>query len=225
MILGSKRLYSTHSNAKKGLFALARDSENNVNSSNQENPAFSQKNDQIGSAKNESLSHVDLNGKASMVAVGHKESTKRQAVAEGFVHMNSEAFRLLVENKNKKGDVLTVAQIAGINAAKQTGYLIPLCHPLLLTSIKVTLEPNSADQYIHITSEVECDGKTGVEVEAIMAVTVAAVTVYDMCKAVDKSISITDVRLLTKSGGKSGGYHIGSCLDQGTKLSANEDLK
>jgi cyclic pyranopterin phosphate synthase len=141
-----------------------------------------------------------------MVNVGSKEITSRKATAQGRINLGETAFKLVLQNSIKKGDVLTVAQIAGINAAKQTGYLIPLCHPIVLTHIKVKLEPEPQTSCIIITSTVECFGKTGVEVEAIMAVSVACCTVYDMCKAVDKGIVIEDIRLISKSGGVSGTY-------------------
>lgn len=153
-----------------------------------------------------SLTHTNESGKARMVDVSQKSDTERVAVARGKVLLGPLAYTLVLENKMKKGDVLAVAQIAGINAAKQTGYLIPLCHPLLLHSIKVDLQLEEGDQSLVITSTVKCNGKTGVEMEAIMAVSVAACTVYDMCKAVDKGIVIQSISLVSKSGGKSGFY-------------------
>lgn len=152
------------------------------------------------------LTHTDAEGKASMVAVGHKQITDRKAIAQGRVLLGKEAFDLVIRNQIKKGDVFGVAKIAGISAAKQTGYMIPLCHPLLLTHISVDITPDHPNHAIIVTATVECCGKTGVEVEAIMAVSVACCTVYDMCKAVNKGISIDSVRLLFKSGGKSGDY-------------------
>jgi GTP 3',8-cyclase / cyclic pyranopterin monophosphate synthase len=141
-----------------------------------------------------------------MVPVGHKPVTQRTATAKGRVHLGQTAFHLVAANKLKKGDVLTVAQIAGINAAKQTGYLVPLCHPLLLSHISVNLTLVAEEHSVDITGRVECTGTTGVEVEAIMAVSVAAVTVYDMCKAVNKGIVIGEVRLMSKDGGNSGSF-------------------
>jgi len=156
------------------------------------------------------LSHVDAEGRIRMVDVGAKLDTERVAVACGEVHMRPETLRLIVENGLPKGDVLTTAQIAGVMAAKQTANLIPLCHPLLLTKIDVEFaidEAASSDTVasrILITATVCTRGKTGVEMEALTAVSVAALTVYDMAKAVEKTMRITDIRLVSKSGGKSG---------------------
>ncbi|KAI8909206.1 hypothetical protein EDD86DRAFT_251575 [Gorgonomyces haynaldii] len=152
------------------------------------------------------LTHIDQKGSAQMVDVGSKEVTTREAEAEAMVLLGKEAFDLVKENKNKKGDVLTVAQIAGVQAAKQTSNLIPLCHPLLLDKIDVTLSLHDLDHSVRIRTRVRCTGKTGVEMEAITAASMAACTVYDMCKAVNKAIEIRHIRLLCKSGGKSGDY-------------------
>ncbi len=143
------------------------------------------------------LSHTDESGKASMVDVGNKQPMHRIALAEGKIYMQRNALELVKENKVKKGDVLTVAQIAGIQAAKKTSELIPLCHPLLLNYIQVDCSIQA--DHIYVTSEIRCDEKTGVEMEALTAVQVALLTIYDMCKAVDKSMVISEVKLLKKT--------------------------
>ncbi|MFQ6002062.1 MAG: cyclic pyranopterin monophosphate synthase MoaC [Anaerolineae bacterium] len=148
------------------------------------------------------LSHVDAQGRARMVDVGEKPDTKRVAVAKGRVVMTPQTLELVRKNEIAKGDVLTVAQVAGIAAAKRTSELIPLCHPLLLTNI--SLEFHFQDDGIEIKAIVEATGKTGVEMEALTAVTVSALTIYDMCKAQDRAMRIQDVRLVKKSGGRSG---------------------
>ncbi|MCU4173736.1 cyclic pyranopterin monophosphate synthase MoaC [Carboxylicivirga sp. N1Y90] len=142
------------------------------------------------------LSHIDKKGKANMVDVGDKAIQKRSAKACGFIQLNEETLEQIKENNNKKGDVLTVAEIAGIQAAKRCSDLIPLCHTLLLSKVAVTCELKSKGVYVH--SEVKCKGETGVEMEALTAVNVALLTVYDMCKAVDKNMVITDIKLLEK---------------------------
>ena len=144
----------------------------------------------------EKFSHVDKNGKAKMVDVGKKPNQMRRAVASGTISLSAETIALIKENQIKKGDVLTVAQIAGINAAKQTSSLIPLCHPLVLDGIDVRL--NLADSGVVTESEVRCTGRTGVEMEALTAVSVALLTVYDMCKAVDKNMQIGEITLNEK---------------------------
>lgn len=159
------------------------------------------------------LSHLDSEGKARMVDVGHKPDTERVAVAKGEVRMKAETLALIRAGAMKKGDVLTVAQLAGVMAAKRTAELIPLCHPLALTHIDVqlelkeTLEGNQGKEGngggVEITATVRTTGKTGVEMEALTAVSVAALTVYDMAKAVEKTMQITNVRLIEKHGGKS----------------------
>lgn len=150
------------------------------------------------------LTHVDEAGNARMVEVGDKLITRRSATAEGFVRMGAEALATLVERRAKKGDVLGVAQIAGILAAKRTGELIPLCHPLPLDGVDLHLDP-VADG-VRIEATVRCTGRTGVEMEALTAVSLAALTVYDMLKAVDRGMRIEGVRLLAKSGGRSGDW-------------------
>jgi cyclic pyranopterin phosphate synthase len=155
------------------------------------------------------LAHVDEQGRARMVDVGAKPDTERVAIARGRVYMQPGTLALIQANAVKKGDVLTVAQIAGIQAAKRTHELIPMCHPLLLSHVSVDLTPvQSGDQaWVEIQATAQTRGKTGVEMEALTAVSVAALTVYDMCKAVDRAMRITDVCLEHKSGGKSGEWN------------------
>lgn len=141
-----------------------------------------------------------------MVDVGGKAETLRIAVARGHITAHAETLRLIAEQKMKKGDVLEVARLAGIMAAKRTGELIPLCHPLALTSIRVELAIADDKSRIEIEAEIQTIGRTGVEMEALTAVSVAALTVYDMCKAVDREMVIADVRLVKKTGGKSGDF-------------------
>lgn len=154
------------------------------------------------------LSHLDEHGHARMVDVGAKADTERIAVAQGRVLMQPETLALIQSGTVKKGDVFTVAQVAGIQAAKRAHELIPMCHPLLLTHIAVELAPAECDggPCVDIQATVRSIGKTGVEMEALAAVTVAALTVYDMCKALDRGMRITDVGLVRKSGGKSGAW-------------------
>jgi cyclic pyranopterin monophosphate synthase len=151
------------------------------------------------------LTHLDEHGNAHMVDVADKAVTHRRAVAGAFVEMLPETEALIVGGTAKKGDVLAAARIAGILAAKRTSDLIPLCHPISLTRVSVELGPNDEDRPgIAIFATAETDGKTGVEMEALTAASIAALTIYDMCKAVDRGMVISDVRLLTKEGGKSG---------------------
>ena len=152
------------------------------------------------------LSHVDAQGRARMVDVGEKIVTVREAVATGAVRMSAEVLRLLVAGQMPKGDVLAVARVAGIMAAKKTPELIPLCHPLPISAVSVEFTPQEDAGVIAIAARVKVEGKTGVEMEALTAVSVAALTIYDMCKAVDKSMVISDICLLKKTGGKSGTY-------------------
>ena len=149
------------------------------------------------------LTHVDGAGRASMVGVGHKTQTRRIARAAGTILLGPEAFTRVAENSLKKGDVMTVAQIAGVLGAKQTPALIPLCHPLQLDNIKVDLSLDQEILAVKVEAEVEVTGKTGVEMEALTAVSVALLTVYDMAKAVSKDMVITDIKLQFKTGGKS----------------------
>jgi cyclic pyranopterin phosphate synthase len=152
------------------------------------------------------LTHLDEQGQAKMVNVGQKPDTERVAVARGRVVMQPETLQLIIEGNLKKGDVLTVAQLAGVMAAKRTSELIPLCHPLLLTHIDVACTPNPSASGVDIEATVRVRGKTGVEMEALTAVSVAALTIYDMAKAVDRDMQLTDIRLVHKSGGRSGTY-------------------
>jgi cyclic pyranopterin phosphate synthase len=150
------------------------------------------------------LSHVDESGRARMVDVTDKDDTVREAIAKGSVRMKPETLALIQSGGVPKGDVLAVAQVAGVMAAKRTHELIPMCHPLLLSAIDVRLEPDEKESAVQITAAVRTTGKTGVEMEALTAVAVAALTIYDMCKAVDRGMRIEGVRLARKSGGKSG---------------------
>jgi cyclic pyranopterin monophosphate synthase len=150
------------------------------------------------------LSHLDQDGRAHMVDVGAKVDTNRFAIARGEVHMRPETLALIREGAIQKGDVLTVAQIAGIQAAKRTSDLIPLCHPLPLTQVEVDLILLDELPGVQVTATARTVGKTGVEMEALTAVSVAALTIYDMAKAVEKTMQITNIRLLEKRGGKSG---------------------
>lgn len=158
-------------------------------------------------AEEPKLSHIDDAGRARMVDVTAKDETLRVAVAKGRVVMKPETLRLLQRGEIAKGNVLTTAQVAGTMAAKKTSELIPMCHPLLLTGIEVELTPDEAASAIEITATVRTTGKTGVEMEALTAVVVAALTVYDMCKAVDRGMQVEAVRLVSKAGGKSGDWH------------------
>lgn len=151
-----------------------------------------------------SLTHLDESGAARMVDVGGKGVTSREAVASGRITMSAEAATAIRDGLVRKGDVLAVARVAGIMAAKKTADLIPLCHPLALT--KITLDLDADDSGVTAAATVALDGKTGVEMEALTAVSVALLTVYDMAKAIDKTMEISDIRLVSKSGGKSGDY-------------------
>jgi cyclic pyranopterin phosphate synthase len=148
------------------------------------------------------LSHVDASGHARMVDVADKDVTHRRAVAESFIAMKPQTLAMIVEGRAPKGDVLAVARVAGIMAAKRTSDLVPLCHPLPLTHASVDFEPG--ERGVRVTAVAETDGKTGVEMEALTAAGVAALTLYDMCKAVDRGMEIGQLRLLSKSGGASG---------------------
>jgi cyclic pyranopterin phosphate synthase len=150
------------------------------------------------------LTHLDTEGRAHMVDVGDKDVTRREAVARGAVLMLPETLQLIMAGGLPKGDVLAVARVAGIMAAKRAPDLIPLCHPLLLTHVAVDLQPAADDAGVLIEAIVRTTGKTGVEMEALTAVSVAALTIYDMCKAVDRSMRISDIRLAQKRGGRSG---------------------
>ncbi len=152
------------------------------------------------------LTHIDKDGNARMVDVSAKDQTERTATARGSVLMRPETMALIRGGNVKKGDVLSIAQLAGIMAAKRTADLIPLCHPLNLTSVKVELSCDPERNTVDIAATCRLTGRTGVEMEALSAVSVAALTVYDMCKAVDKGMHITDIRLTHKDGGKSGEF-------------------
>ena len=153
------------------------------------------------------LTHLDGSGRARMVDVGEKSVTERLAVASGFVSMSAEALEMVSEASNKKGDVLAIARIAGIQAAKHCASLIPLCHPLMLDSVNVDLELVATG--IKVEAVCKISGRTGVEMEALTAVSVAALTVYDMCKAADKTMIIRDIQVERKVGGQSGEYQRG----------------
>ncbi len=150
------------------------------------------------------LTHLDSKGQARMVDVSAKEHTEREARAMAVIRMLPETLQLIVEGKHKKGDVMATARIAGIMAAKKTPDIIPMCHPLMLTSVKVELTPNMGNSSVEIIVRCKLVGQTGVEMEALMAASAAALTLYDMCKAVDKGMIIDQVQLLEKKGGKSG---------------------
>lgn len=152
------------------------------------------------------FNHFNSEGNAVMVDVGNKEITTRIAVAEGSIKVNSEVFYAVKNNTAKKGDVLAVARIAGIMAAKKTSDIIPLCHPLFITKAAVDFTLNETDLTITATAQVKVNGKTGVEMEALHAVSAALLTIYDMCKALDRSMEIQNVHLVHKEGGKSGIY-------------------
>ncbi len=152
------------------------------------------------------FNHFNSEGNAVMVDVGNKEITTRIAVAEGSIKVNSEVFYAVKNNTAKKGDVLAVARIAGIMAAKKTSDIIPLCHPLFITKAAVDFTLNETDLTITATAQVKVNGKTGVEMEALHAVSAALLTIYDMCKALDRSMEIQNIHLLHKEGGKSGIY-------------------
>lgn len=152
------------------------------------------------------LTHLDSQGNAHMVDVGDKPVSQRVAVASGQVRMSAETLALIASGGHKKGDVLSVARIAGIQAAKQCSTLIPLCHPLMLSKVEVQLELNEAESRVEITATCKLSGQTGVEMEALTAVSVAALTIYDMCKAVDKNMVIGEICLQEKQGGRSGHY-------------------
>jgi cyclic pyranopterin phosphate synthase len=152
------------------------------------------------------LSHLDEQGRAKMVDVSDKDITSRIAVARGTIHMRAETLALILANKVEKGDVFSVARVAGIMAAKKTSELIPMCHPLNITSVEIDLTPAENPARVEIEASVRVSGQTGVEMEAMAAVAVAGLTIYDMCKAVDREMSIGEIRLVKKSGGKSGTF-------------------
>jgi cyclic pyranopterin phosphate synthase len=155
------------------------------------------------------LSHLDEKGRARMVDVSEKQITKREAVARGSIYMKSETLKLIKDRNIPKGDVFSVAKIAGIMAAKKTSDIIPLCHPLNITSVDINFIINNDENKVDIESCVKVTGQTGVEMEALTAVSVAALTIYDMCKAVDKEMVISDIMLVEKKGGRSGHFKRG----------------
>ena len=150
------------------------------------------------------LTHFDDNGNPKMVDVSNKQSTKRIAQASGFVKMKPSTLETILNKNISKGDVLQIARLAGIMASKKTSSIIPLCHPILIDSISVDLKPYLKNSKIKITSNITCRGATGVEMEALTAVSASALTIYDMCKSIDRSIEILEIKLIKKSGGKSG---------------------
>ncbi|MDF2784889.1 MAG: moaC [Pantoea eucrina] len=156
------------------------------------------------------LTHINAAGEAHMVDVSGKNETVREAQAEALVLMSPATLQMIMEGSHHKGDVFATARIAGIQAAKRTWELIPLCHPLMLSKVEVTLEAEPAQSRVRVTSRCRLSGKTGVEMEALTAASVAALTIYDMCKAVQKDIVIDQLRLLSKSGGKSGDFKAAS---------------
>ena len=150
------------------------------------------------------LTHFNAAGEAHMVDVGGKNITTREGVAEGRIYMQPETLKKIMEGNHKKGDVLGIARVAGIMAAKKTPDLIPLCHPIAITAVEVDLTPEPDKNAVYCRATVRCTGNTGVEMETLTAVQVALLTIYDMCKAVDRGMTMTDIGLLAKSGGKSG---------------------
>jgi len=160
--------------------------------------------------KMSNLTHFNKEGRAKMVDVSEKQTTLRVAVATCSVYVNKETFELIKRGEVEKGDVLAVAQVAGIMAAKRTSDIIPMCHPIAITGVDISFDPDEESNIINITATVRCRGETGVEMEALTAVSATALTIYDMCKAVQKDIEISNIHLLKKSGGKSGDYNYDS---------------
>ena len=156
---------------------------------------------------NNPLTHFDHNGDPSMVDINDKKSTARVAIASGKIKMQLETLNKIIDMKIKKGDVLVIAKLAGIMAAKKTEQLIPLCHSIPLSYVKIDLKPNINNSSIEIIAEASLIGKTGVEMEALTAVSIASLTIYDMCKSADRSMTISDIKLIHKSGGKSGEFN------------------
>ena len=152
------------------------------------------------------LTHFDEKGRAKMVDISGKRTTAREAVAKAVITMKAGTLRMIMEGKVKKGDVFTTAKIAGIMGAKKTSELVPMCHPLDITGVDISFKPSLEDCLIEIESKARVVGRTGVEMEALTAVSIAALTIYDMCKAVDKGMTISDIRLISKKGGKSGTF-------------------
>jgi cyclic pyranopterin phosphate synthase len=156
------------------------------------------------------LTHFDESGRSRMVDVSGKQETLREATATATVNMKSETFRRIIDRDIEKGDVFGVAQVAGIMAAKRTGDLIPMCHPLNITSVTMEFLPKEELSQIEVKATAKIVGRTGIEMEALVAVSAASLTIYDMCKAVDREMTISDIKLLKKSGGKSGTFERGS---------------
>ena len=156
------------------------------------------------------LTHFNSRGEAHMVDVGEKNQTHRVAVCEGRISMQTETLEKILQGNHKKGDVLGIARIAGIMASKKTADLIPLCHPLMLTNVELDFIPDTENNVINCTCRVETRGQTGVEMEALTAIQVALLTIYDMCKAIDRGMTISNVRLIEKMGGKSGHWTLES---------------
>ena len=156
--------------------------------------------------KNQELTHFDNAGQAHMVDIGDKTVSKRIGIAAGSISMLPTTLALIQSGTAKKGDVLGIARIAGIQAAKKTSDLIPLCHPIALTRVTIDFEIDAAQAQVHARAQVECEGKTGVEMEALTALQVSLLTIYDMCKAVDRGMIMSNIRLLEKHGGKSGSF-------------------
>lgn len=159
------------------------------------------------------FTHIDNQGKAKMVDVSDKEETQREAIARGAIYMKPETVRMILEKAIPKGDVITVARVAGIMAAKRTSDLIPMCHPLNITHVSVDISVEEEKGRLTIESKVRTVGPTGVEMEALTALSIAALTIYDMCKAVDKEMTISDIMLIEKRGGKSGDFRRRSPVD------------
>lgn len=157
-------------------------------------------------ADNDQLNHFNQRGEAHMVDVGDKNVTQRRAVAEGSIQMQAETLQRIIQGEHKKGDVLGVARVAGVMAAKKTSDLVPLCHPLQLTHVDIQLTPDVGSQCVHCVVEVKTAGKTGVEMEALTAVQITLLTIYDMCKAMDRGMLMSNIGLVKKSGGKSGDW-------------------
>lgn len=153
-----------------------------------------------------SLTHFNEDGRAKMVDVSDKDITHRIAIAKGKIKMKTETLKTILDGESKKGDVLGTAQIGGIMGAKQTASLIPMCHNIMISGIDIKFEINNEQSEITIIATAKTDSKTGIEMEAMMAVSIAALTIYDMCKAIDRSMKISDVQLVEKRGGKSGTY-------------------
>ena len=156
------------------------------------------------------LTHFNEQGEAHMIDVGEKNQTHRVAICEGTITMEAETLEKILQGEHKKGDVLGIARIAGIMASKRTSDLIPLCHPLMLTHVDIEFTPNTDSNSIYCTCRVETRGQTGVEMEALTAIQVALLTIYDMCKAVDRGMTMTNIRLIEKKGGKSGHWQLNS---------------